>query len=84
MKQYNDVGNGALFNNGQAEGKRPPYSGPLEIEGRKLQIAAWVKEKDGKRFFSIKVTEVVELDEEPKASFGQQTREPIDDADIPF
>ena len=46
MKQYNDIGNGALFNNGEAEGKRPPYSGPHEIEGRKLQIAAWVKEKE--------------------------------------
>ena len=58
-------------------------AGPLEIEGRKLQIAAWVKEKDGKRFFSLKVTEVVELDDEPKAAFGN-TRPAIDDADIPF
>jgi len=84
VKKYNDVGNGALFNNGEAEGKRPPYSGPLEIEGRKLQIAAWVKEKDGKRFFSLKVTEVVELDEEPRAAFGQQTRAPINEGEIPF
>jgi hypothetical protein len=47
-------------------------------------MSAWVKEKDGKRYFSIEVTEVVEVDDQPKAAFGQQTREPINDADIPF
>ena len=82
MKKYNDVGNGALFNNGEVEGNRPPYGGPLEIEGRKLQVAAWVKVKDGKRFFSLKVTEVVESDEaSPTVNHSTQV---IDDSEIPF
>ena len=83
MKQYNKVGNGALHNNGEVRGNQPPYGGPIEIEGRKLRMSAWVKEKDGKRFFSLKVTEVVELDDGPKAAFGN-TRPAIDDGDIPF
>ena len=84
MKQYNKVGNGALHNNGEVRGNQPPYGGPIEIDGRKLRMSAWVKEKDGKRYFSIEVTEVVEVDDQPKAAFGQQTREPINDAYIPF
>jgi hypothetical protein len=84
MKQYNKVGNGSLHNNGEVRGKQPPYGGPIEIEGRKLRMSAWVKEKDGKKYFSIEVQEVVEVENDPKPAFGQQTREPINDADIPF
>ncbi len=84
MKKYNKVGNGSLHNNGEVTGKQPPYGGPIEIDGRKLRMSAWVKEKDGKKYFSIEVQEVVEVEDDPKPAFGQQTREPINDADIPF
>jgi hypothetical protein len=84
MKQYNKVGMGSLHNNGEVRGKQPPYGGPIEIDGRQLRMSAWVKEKDGKKYFSIEVQEVVEVEDDPKPAFGQQTREPINDADIPF
>ena len=83
MKKYNKVGNGALFNNGEVIGKRPPYGGPLDIEGRSLQIAAWVKHKDGKPYFSIEVTEVIEVEDEPNPTMVGK-REPINDSEIPF
>ena len=84
MKQYNKVGNGSLHNNGEVRGNQPPYGGPIEIDGRKLRMSAWVKEKDGKKYFSIEVQEVVEVEDDPKPAFGQQTREAINDSDIPF
>lgn len=82
MKKYNKVGNGALHNNGEVTGNQPPYGGPIEIDGRKMRMSAWVKEKDGKRYFSIEVTEVVELDE-ARPTVNHSTRV-IDDSEIPF
>jgi hypothetical protein len=83
MKQYNKVGNGSLHNNGEVTGKQPPYGGPVEIDGRKLRMSAWVKEKDGKRYFSIEVQEVIEIDDQ-QSSQPVNSRPPIDDGEIPF
>jgi hypothetical protein len=84
MKKFIKVGNGSLHNNGEVINKRPPYSGPLDIEGRPLKLAAWVKQdKDGKKYFNIEVTEVFETEDEPNLNMDGK-RESIDDADIPF
>tara|TARA_B100000900_G_scaffold304494_1_gene263092 strand:- start:267 stop:518 length:252 start_codon:yes stop_codon:yes gene_type:complete len=83
MKQYNKVGNGSLHNNGEVRGNQPPYGGPVEIDGRKLRMSAWVKEKDGKRYFSIEVQEVVEIDDN-QSSQPVNSRPAIDDGEIPF
>ena len=83
MKQYNKVGNGSLHNNGEVTGKQPPYGGPIEIDGRKLRMSAWIKEKDGKGYFSIEVQEVVEIDDN-QSSQPVNSRPAIDDGEIPF
>tara|TARA_R100000654_G_scaffold48341_2_gene74503 strand:- start:1016 stop:1267 length:252 start_codon:yes stop_codon:yes gene_type:complete len=83
MKQYNKVGNGSLHNNGEVTGKQPPYGGPIEIDGRKLRMSAWIKEKDGKRYFSIEVQEVIEINDH-QGTQPSNTRPAIDDSEIPF
>lgn len=78
---WQEVGSGSLHKNESAQGKQPPYGGPIEIDGKKYRLSAWVNEKDGKRYFSIKVNEQVQND--PKAA-SSNTRPAVDDADIPF
>jgi hypothetical protein len=49
-----DVGNGVLLRNDRREKpSHPEFKGEATIEGKKYWVAAWVKEKDGKKFFSL-------------------------------
>ena len=77
---WQEVGSGSLHKNESAQGKQPAYGGPIEIEGKKYRMSAWVNEKDGKRYFSIKVNEQVE---DEQSSTGQG-RPAILDEEIPF
>ena len=78
---WKNIGNGAIFHREKAEGNKPQYGGPLtlNIDGRevKCEMAAWVKDKDGRKFFSVAVS-TQELDT-PAASQKKQ-----DDGEIPF
>jgi len=71
---------GVLFDNDKKGNENAPdYSGPLEI-GRK-RIAAWRKEKDGKPYMSISVSDALPADSVRAAQQQQQ----VDLADeIPF
>lgn len=77
---YEKIANGALFKNNEVKGNGPEYSGPGELEdGTPVQFAAWVKEKNGRKYFSLAVTK---KNEEPQQSGD---RYPDDDGDaIPF
>ncbi|MHC4834438.1 MAG: hypothetical protein ACYTCN_00550 [Planctomycetota bacterium] len=77
---WQEVGSGSLHKNESAQGKQPPYGGPIEIDGKKYRLSAWVNEKDGKRYFSIKVNEQVQ-DEQPSTGQGSPR---IMDEEIPF
>ena len=77
---WQEVGSGSLHKNESAQGKQPPYGGPIEIDGKNYRLSAWVNEKDGKRYFSIKVNEQVQ-DDQP--SIGQGSPK-IMDEEIPF
>ena len=77
---WQEVGSGSLHKNESAEGKQPRYGGPIEIGGKKYRMSAWINEKDGKRYFSIKVNEQVE---DEQSSTGQG-RPAILDEEIPF
>lgn len=55
--QHKD-GFGALFKNSKATGKQPPYRGSCCIDGRQIDISAWVKEtKKGAKYFSLSFRE---------------------------
>tara|TARA_Y100001973_G_scaffold46900_1_gene69876 strand:+ start:1425 stop:1664 length:240 start_codon:yes stop_codon:yes gene_type:complete len=77
---WQEVGSGSLHKNESAQGKQPAYGGPIEIEGKKYRMSAWVNEKDGKRYFSIKVNEQVQDDQ----TSTSQGRPAILDEEIPF
>jgi len=71
---------GVLFDNDKKGNENAPdYSGPLEI-GRK-RIAAWRKEKDGKPYMSISVSDALPADS-VRASQQQQQVDLADE--IPF
>jgi len=58
--EYDNTNRGVLFRNESAndENKQPYMTGKLNVEGKELQIAGWMKEsKAGKKFLSLKVQE---------------------------
>ena len=77
--EYDNTNTGVLFRNETStpENKQPYMTGKLNVEGKDLQLAGWMKEsKNGKKFLSLKV-------QEPR------TREVVEDnntsiTDIPF
>lgn len=49
-------GNGHLNpNQNKFKENHPDYSGYLKLDGKVLNISAWVKDKDGKKFLSVSV-----------------------------
>lgn len=85
-KRYIDVGEGTLFRaTGSTNPKAPGYTGQITVNGEEYNLAAWVREsgKDGKKFFSLSVTKVEELDSS-STSGSFSPRPSISDQDIPF
>lgn len=68
MENDNKHNSGALFRNDrQSEGpNRPQYTGVCEVGGKNYYMSAWINEsqKTGKKYFSIKFTERVDLPKE--------------------
>ena len=75
-----DAGFGSLSRNDRrTKPSHPEFTGRLEIHGQKYRLAAWVKEKDGRKYFSIAVRE-----EHPAApSLASKLLEPLDGGEIP-
>ncbi len=59
MAYEHKEGMGALFENGNKSGNQPDYSGNIMINGEVVKLAAWFKEKNGKRYFSLSVDNFV-------------------------
>jgi len=57
--QYDNTNTGVLFVNEEKSGKRPDYTGKINVDGRELELAGWKRQKksDGKTFLSLKVQE---------------------------
>ena len=58
--EYDNTNRGVLFRNESAndENKQPYMTGKLNVEGKELQIAGWMKEsKAGRKFLSLRVQE---------------------------
>ena len=80
--EYDNTNTGVLFRNETAneENKQPYMTGKLNVEGKELQIAGWMKEsKAGKKFLSLKVQE--SRTQEVKAANNSSTSTTDD---IPF
>ena len=59
--EYDNNNKGVLFRNETStpENKQPYFSGSCEVNGKKMQLAGWMKESEatGKKFFSLKFQE---------------------------
>jgi uncharacterized protein (DUF736 family) len=90
MQSYDDNNRGAAFPREKKNPNAPDYSGPLNIEGKELEISIWNKtSKAGNEFLSIKVGPPWKPKEKtdynaPKPAAPRVTDEPAIDEDIPF
>ena len=83
MPEYDNTNRGALFKNQYKKAENhPDYRGPLNVDGKELEVAAWVrKSKDGKTFMSLSVSEPYDKTQ----SEPQQTQPEFEpDTEIPF
>lgn len=81
---YDNSNSGVLFRNPKEGNEaRPDYKGFAEIDGQKMEVAAWVREskKDGSKFLSLKFTVT---GEETGANRRESPPIPEDDAFAPF
>ena len=82
--EYDNTNTGVLFRNETAneENKQPYMTGKLNVEGKELQIAGWMKQsKAGKKFLSLKVQEPRVQEVSAKNNDSTNTTA---DTDIPF
>jgi hypothetical protein len=76
-----DAGNGVLFRNDRREKpSQPEFKGEATIENKPYWVAAWVKEKNGQKFFSM----AFRPKDEPAKPKPKPVAAAIDDLEIPF
>jgi len=82
MTQYDNTNSGVLFRETDKKSeKAPDYKGKLNVNGKELEIAGWLREsKNGNKFLSLKVQEPRQ---KPDAKAAPPKVEDFDDA-IPF
>ena len=89
QKQYDETNRGAAFRREKKSENAPTWSGPLNVDGKELEISIWEKtSKAGNEFLSIKVGPPWKPQEKtqynaPKPAAPRTTDEAPDD-DIPF
>jgi hypothetical protein len=75
-----------LFKNNNVANNGPQYTGEIMVNGKKMRLAAWVKEGKNGKFFSGKMSEPRE--QQPSSQSSQSSRPQENDAqgtgDLPF
>jgi hypothetical protein len=81
MAEFDNTNRWTLFKNDRKEkDTHPDYTGKLNVDGVEYYLSAWLKEGNGKKFFSGNIKPVEEKAKPKKAK-------PVDDDfedDIPF
>jgi uncharacterized protein (DUF736 family) len=82
MSNYDNTNSGVLFKNDKkGNDKAPDYKGKVNVNGKELEIAGWVREGKSGKFISLKVSETRQkdnvFDNKPKTVFDNST-------DLPF
>lgn len=71
---------GAIFKNDKKQGNQPDYRGKVNVNGKEMEIALWLKESSkGTKYFSCSFNEPY-VNETPKQVHTQV----IEDDDLPF
>ena len=65
-----------LFKNNKTTNNAPEYTGEIMVNGKKMRLAAWVKEGKNGKFFSGKMSEPMEQRQREDDSQGT--------GDLPF
>jgi len=68
-----------LFKNNKTTNNAPEYTGEIMVNGKKMRLAAWVKEGKSGKFFSGKMSEPLE-----KPSSRNQENNSDNSNDLPF
>jgi len=70
-------GTGVLFKNDKkTSANQPDMTGTAMVNGKEMRVAAWSKEANGKKFLSLKLSEVEKpKDETPSTPPEQDTLE---------
>jgi hypothetical protein len=55
-----------LFKNNKTTNNAPEYTGEIMVNGKKMRLAAWVKEGKNGKFFSGKMSEPMLKRDEPQ------------------
>ena len=71
---------GAIFKNDKKQGNQPDYRGKVNVNGKEMEIALWLKESSkGTKYFSCSFSEP-RINEAPK----QVNTQIIENDDLPF
>ncbi len=82
MAEYSDENRGVLFKNDKKESeKHPDYTGRINVGGKEMRLAAWIKEGQKGKFMSLMVSEF-QKQEAPKQTGAGKLADMSDD--IPF
>jgi hypothetical protein len=101
MSNYDNTNSGVLFKNDKkGNEKAPDYKGKVNVNGKDLEIAGWIREGKTGQFLSIKVSEPRAkdgnvFDNKPKSVFttyppkmngdaANMFNESFDQTDLPF
>ena len=76
---------GTIFKNKFAkEEKHPGYKGQINVEGKLFDIAMWVKEYEGNKYFSVSISEPYKKPEQESEQEPIRTSDPAEIEDPPF
>jgi uncharacterized protein (DUF736 family) len=76
---------GALFKNDSDNALAPAYRGNCNVNGRDMQISAWLNtKKDGEKYMALKFQEPFDQTPRPEAKVAPVVNVPVQGDDIPF
>jgi len=79
--QYDDTNKGVLFKNDKkGNEKAPDYTGKMNVNGKEMRLAAWIREGAKGKFMSLSLSE--QQEKEPSKTEPSKIEDM--DEDVPF
>ena len=79
--QYDNTNTAVLFKNERKEKEsQPDYTGRVNMNGKEMRLAAWIKESQKGKFFSMKLSEL----QDSNQNSNQNNNQSFVSDDIPF